>query len=48
MRLAKKLCIWSDYVIDTDPSDEVYEDYSLHGLMRIINQNKLKDFERLK
>lgn len=51
MRLAKKLCIWSDYVIDTDPFDEVYayyEDYSKHALMRIINQNKLKDFERLK
>lgn len=41
----------SDYVIDTDPFDEVYayyEDYSKHALMRIINQNKLKDFERLK
>ena len=41
----------SDYVIDTDPFDEVYayyDDYSLNGLMRMINQNQMKDFDRLK
>ncbi|MBR6596584.1 MAG: hypothetical protein IKK68_01335 [Paludibacteraceae bacterium] len=41
----------SDYIIDTDPFDEVYayyEDYGKPALLRIINQNKLKEFEKLK
>lgn len=41
----------SDYIIDDDPFDEVYayyEDYGMPALLRIINQNDLTDFERLK
>ena len=41
----------TEYIIDTDPFDEVYayyEDYGKAALLRIINQNKLKDFEKLK
>lgn len=41
----------SEYIIDTDPFDEVYayyEDYGMPALLRIINQNDLTDFEKLK
>ena len=41
----------SDYIIDDDPFDEVYayyEDYGKPALLRIINQNQLKDLDKLK
>ncbi|MBP5704572.1 MAG: hypothetical protein J6X12_07735 [Paludibacteraceae bacterium] len=41
----------SEYIIDKNPFEEVYayyEDYGKPALLRIINQNKLDDFEKLK